>query len=156
MIRVTKLSFLLYFVFVICCATAPIEERQIQNVIEFPGMNKNQIYSRSLEWIATSFKSAKSVIEIEDKESGKIIGKIITPCGSGLGLYYVNSTLTIEVKDKRARFTCIANSALSQNMTNEGPIYNNLSNVSQIRDSLQKLSEEYRAFILNQKKSENW
>jgi hypothetical protein len=150
------MSFIIYLISVIGCATAPIEDRQVQNVIEFPGINKSQIYTRSLEWIATSFRSAKSVIELQDKESGKIIGNILIPCGSGLGLFYVRSTLTIEAKDNRARFTCIANSALSQSMTNEGPIYSNLSNVSQIRNSIQKLSEEYKAFILAEKKFDNW
>jgi hypothetical protein len=37
--------------------------------------NKQELYSRAREWFVKSFKSSKSVIEFEDKETGKIIGR---------------------------------------------------------------------------------
>jgi len=37
--------------------------------------NKQELFSRAREWFSKSFKSSKSVIEFEDKEIGKIIGK---------------------------------------------------------------------------------
>ena len=38
-------------------------------------MTKNQIYSLANEWFALNFKSANDVLQLQDKESGKLIGK---------------------------------------------------------------------------------
>jgi len=38
-------------------------------------LTKNEIYDLSLEWMARTFFDNKEVVEIKDKENGKIIGK---------------------------------------------------------------------------------
>lgn len=50
------------------------EESIIQKIVEVPGYTKDQIFERSKMWIAENFKSAKAVLEYENKENGILIG----------------------------------------------------------------------------------
>lgn len=79
-----------------------------QEVVKVEGATKDELYVRAREWFARSFKSSKSVIQMEDKEAGKIIGK-----GSSSGLYTVlmstvpyklDFTVSITVKEGRYRY----------------------------------------------------
>lgn len=96
-------------VLLIGCATmreVPVEERQIQKVYDLPKMSKNEIYDKTLSWMAETFVSSKKVIELADKDNGKIIGNAATTydrCGMvNVTGYY---TLIIEIKDERLRLT---------------------------------------------------
>jgi hypothetical protein len=42
---------------------------------EVDSVDQLELYSRAREWFARSFVSAKSVLEMDDKEAGKLIGK---------------------------------------------------------------------------------
>lgn len=46
-----------------------------ENTITVNGIAKNELYNRAKKWTAENFKSAKDVIQLDDKESGKIIIK---------------------------------------------------------------------------------
>lgn len=82
---------------------SPFEYKYVDSVAG----SKNEIYLKAYEWIAKSFNSAKDVIEMNDKESGKIILKSELPCH--LTNYnstvndYVSFTLSIDAKDGRYR-----------------------------------------------------
>lgn len=60
------------------CATSqtvlPSEQLQIQEIIEV-NRPQNELYVLTMEWMAKTFKSSKAVIQYEDKEAGKIVGK---------------------------------------------------------------------------------
>lgn len=68
--------------------------------------SKNDLYVKANEWMAKTFTSAKDVIQMQDKEAGKIIGK-----GSfGIPLIeapsvieYVKFTISIDVKGEKYR-----------------------------------------------------
>jgi len=85
----------------------PIEERQVQTVHEV-NMSKDKIFDKILEWMAVTFTDSKAVIEIKDKENGKIVGK-------GVGDYIdpnvpwsprkFGYTIIIDIKDKKYRAT---------------------------------------------------
>jgi hypothetical protein len=55
----------------------PVEQRSLQCIHEV-NMSKDQIFDKSLEWMAQTYVDSKEVIEIKDKENGKIIGKGLT------------------------------------------------------------------------------
>jgi hypothetical protein len=59
-----------------CASAMPMNAREtnLQIVIETPGHSKEQIFEKSKQWIALNFRSAKSVIEYENKAEGKIMG----------------------------------------------------------------------------------
>lgn len=87
---------------------SPIEERSLQKVHEIK-LSKNEIYDRALEWMAQTFVDSKAVIELKDKENGKIIGKGMSSFNVDSGLILVpipcRFTLILEAKDNKYRTT---------------------------------------------------
>ena len=72
-------------------------------------LTKNEIYDISLEWMARTFFDNKEVIELKDKDNGKIIGKGITMFSGKIGWFSANIpcrfTLMVETKDNKYRTT---------------------------------------------------
>jgi len=72
--------------------------------------SKLELYLRAREWFAKTYKSATNVIQMEDKESGKIVGKALlnvymtTFVGSKEDGGYINYTITLYVKDGRYKY----------------------------------------------------
>jgi hypothetical protein len=69
--------------------------------------SKDLLYAISKEWISNTFRSGKAVIDLDDKDNGKIIGK-----GSFDGfvtnynvLIHYHFTIKIETKNNKVRFT---------------------------------------------------
>ena len=46
-------------------------------IISVEGSSKDQIYIKANEWMVKIFNNAKSVIQFQDKEEGRIIGKYL-------------------------------------------------------------------------------
>ena len=68
--------------------------------------SKSDLYVKANQWLAKTFNSAKAVIQIQDKEAGKIIGKgaVITMAGVFNNVEYVTRyTIFIDVKDNKYR-----------------------------------------------------
>lgn len=79
-----------------------------QEVVKVEGITKDELYIRAREWFAKTFVSAQDVIQMDDKASGKIIGK-----GSSSGFYSIlmsiipyslTYTVSITAKDGRYRY----------------------------------------------------
>lgn len=82
---------------------------QETKLIEFTGLvtvdttlTKNELYSKTKEWFAKSFKSANDVIQMDDKEAGIIIGKGNFSDRKSCGI--INFTLKVQVKDGRYKY----------------------------------------------------
>ncbi len=74
------------------------------SVIQVDGVNKEELYTRAKKWFATTYKSAKDVIQLDDKENGEIIGK-----GNFNISYYtrnpiINHTISISIKDGKFKY----------------------------------------------------
>jgi hypothetical protein len=69
-----------------------------------------ELYDRARTWFAIAFKDGKEVVQLEDKEQFKLIGKggfKYNPrvyIGSDGSRGYVSYTITIQVKDNRYRY----------------------------------------------------
>ena len=96
------------------CASAylvPDAERVFERVVEAPGYSKEQIFNGTKIWIAENFKSAKAVLEYENKDDGIIIGNgsISYPCSGsscfGRGDHTIPFTMRVDIKDQRFRLT---------------------------------------------------
>ncbi|MCA8830802.1 DUF4468 domain-containing protein [Hymenobacter pini] len=78
-----------------------------QGVVEVPGVTKDELYTRAYEWMAKNYRSANAVIQMHDKEAGRLVGKGATVMEtqrlSGLPSY-VRHTLSIYVKDNRYKY----------------------------------------------------
>jgi hypothetical protein len=109
-----KLILGMIFLFLTGCAgIQPVTDadRTFEKVFEAPGYSKEQIFNGTKIWIAENFKSAKAVLEYENKDSGTIIGNGIIPypC-SGLecvakGDWKVPFTMRVDIKDQKFRLT---------------------------------------------------
>jgi len=101
-------------IFVIGCAPKMVPHStntpfEFSLIDTLPG-TKNDIYVKAYEWMAKNYTSAKDVIQMHDKEAGKIIAKAVIAVpgaqngyGMSLGNDYVHYTISIEVKENRYR-----------------------------------------------------
>lgn len=90
-----------------CAGLAPVDKSQLtfDRIVEAPGMTKDQIYDGTRMWIAENFRSAKAVLEYENKEAGTLIGNgsMQYPC-AGLDCLAKNDwvthfTMRVDIKD---------------------------------------------------------
>jgi len=72
---------------------------------------KQELYLNAKEWFVHAFNSAQNVIQFDDKESGKIIGKGLISVGSTLGpvkssdnLGVVSFVVEIQLKNGKYRY----------------------------------------------------
>ena len=76
-----------------------------EGVVEVPGVTKEQLYSRALEWVAKAYNSAQDVIQMQDKESGKLVMKGLTKVSiRSYAGGVVRHTFSIYVKDGRYKY----------------------------------------------------
>jgi len=73
-------------------------------------LTKEMLYSSAREWITVSFKSANHVLQMEDKDAGKLICKgnfKSQGCGAVISKYNdrINFTLIIETKNGKYKYT---------------------------------------------------
>lgn len=87
------------------------EQRTITTVSDVPGLGRDRIFAGTKIWIAENFRSAKAVLEYENKEDGTIIGNasIPYPCDGmsclARGDWSVPFTIKVEMKDAKIRTT---------------------------------------------------
>jgi hypothetical protein len=75
-------------------------------VLQYSGVTKDDIFDRTLRWTAQNFRSAKDVIDYQDKPSGTIIAKGIIPNVDYGAMVKgdLHFTLTIDCRDGKARY----------------------------------------------------
>jgi hypothetical protein len=135
-----------------CISMAPVEKRTQEMIVELPKTTKKANYIKSLEWFTLTFKSGKDVIDFKDEESGKIVGKGYINFGefTGSKIYVF---MTVEVKDNKARITCVA-----QNLTfpeNTRDIDANLE-LPEVLVKTKALMNEYKAFMQKANTKKDW
>lgn len=112
--------------------------------------SKEELFVKSKTWLTKTFNSAKSVIQVEDKEAGRIIaqGVMKTPhqnmIGYG-GTDNANFTLTIDCKD--GKYRCVLSDfshPYGGSYTNKKPatIMINKSGWNHIKEYTKQKSEE--------------
>jgi Domain of unknown function (DUF4468) with TBP-like fold len=92
------------------CATpefATNEEMKHEFIVALPGMKKEELFEKTLKWIALNFRSAKAVVEYQDKETGSVIGNGSTKVTlDGLFTPYTADllfTMNVDIRDEKAR-----------------------------------------------------
>jgi len=87
------------------CTTAPaVGPMATERIIEVK-KSKDEIFVASMDWIAKNFKSAKAVIEYQDKEAGKIVGNGSAHVSFAILPVDTRFTLTIDVKEGKAKIS---------------------------------------------------
>lgn len=72
-------------------------------------ISKDVLFSKAQEWFAKTYNSSKSVLQMNDKESGKLIGKALMQVyhkamGKDYESGHINYTISIFVKDGRYKY----------------------------------------------------
>lgn len=149
-----------------CASMQPVAEtdRTFERVMMAPSHSKDQIYISTKIWIAENFKSAKSVIELDSKEEGIIIGNGIIqyPCSGmeclGKGDWKVPFTMRVDMKDQKFKIS-FSNIKLSWpasyssgifNPAYDGPV-NSQGDMQVIKPALLKFGDEILASINSSK-----
>ena len=82
----------------------PKKNLSFEKVIQTENINKTDLFISVNEWFATSYNSANDVIQMSDKEAGKIIGKGVMNCNMDGNSSYdgkINYTINVAIKDNR-------------------------------------------------------
>jgi len=77
-------------------------EKSVENIINLDGKTKDVIYINANAWFVDNLNSAESVIQFQDKEAGKIVGKYTADIQETMYIFRVKSTLSIDIKDNKA------------------------------------------------------
>jgi hypothetical protein len=125
-------------------------------VVQSPNNSSNQIYLNINEWFAKTYNSSNNVIQLNDKESGKIIGKggfTISPIHQWGNIktpqtFFVNYTLTIQIKDGKYKYEF---SNITVRVTQENALF---SIEAYYNINKEKLREEAAKSIKNEKQLE--
>lgn len=163
------LTTLLIFVLTGCVGAMPAQKADMsyQKVVELPNQSKDQIYEKSKQWIASTFKSAKAVIEYENKLDGTIIGNgsidrpatSINPMASG----QVRFLMREDIKEGKVRLTFenlvvyaapSYNSMLGVTPGGEYPLLE--ADVIPVREKFDAISADLAKYILGSAKADNW
>ena len=88
----------------------PLKDDKIfyEQVIQLDSsIKKDRIYLAVKQWFAETFKDSKSVIQVDDKEGGKVLGKFIDVIVVNNNGYFVsnekNFTINVDIKDSKYR-----------------------------------------------------
>lgn len=94
------------------CAMGQEKPLQCDTVIQASGKSVNEIYTEVKAWVATNFKSANHVIQMDDPDNGILIckGNFEYNAPGGDLMYgvldgWVNFTLQVQVREGRYRVT---------------------------------------------------
>lgn len=129
---------------------------QMQQIYTYDSIGKNELFSLVNAWIATNYKSSNDVIQLSDKDAGKIIakGNFSAYIGSSFVNPVVMHTLTVNVKDNKVRITINNYRVTCSNCQNiEYPLegyYGTYSNI--INKKLDKaipIAEDKSFYIIN-------
>jgi len=144
------------------CASMPIaptEDRSMQKTHEI-NLTKNEIYDMSLEWMARTFFDNKEVIELKDKDNGKIIGKGITMFRGKIGWFSANIpcrfTLLVEAKDNKYRTTYNNFVGLyGENQTRPEPLEQQ-AYVDAVKEKLALIDDSLYKYLSKPKSNTDW
>ncbi len=112
MLRSTMPVLLALGIFIAGCQSVrdlPLEEQRVQ-VVHETKLAKDVIYLKTLEWFASTFNDSKAVLEVQDKESGTVMGKGVVPDGVTCNgpipsRFELGITIKVEAKDQKYRVT---------------------------------------------------
>ena len=100
-------SFFISIIFFGCSnavRTTITPEEKYLNFIETLSKDKSQIFEAVEEWIIVNATDANRIIQLRDKESGKIIVKAVTKVTVGLTKLPMNYILIIRMSDNKIEF----------------------------------------------------
>lgn len=125
--------------------------------------SKNELFIKANQWMVNTFKSAKSIIQFQDKEDGKIMGKYILHEGvasyNSVGLYGTSvrheeipdiyCLITISIKDNATKIEITPQGDWLYKEQDPGSMWLSLHTYSSedAKKDIEKLIIDYKAFM---------
>lgn len=166
LIKITAIAFLLTGQ--PAFATTADADKTLEIVVEVSAAKKEDIYASTKLWMAETFISSKSVIEVDDKEAGRIIGNISADvvctkgfwACAGLKGNYLNATMRIDIKDAKFRIT-LSKMTWSSPPTTTANGYDRVEfysneKVDEMMPTLEALAESLKQSIATGKAKNDW
>jgi hypothetical protein len=75
-----------------------------QEVIDIENLSKDDLFNKTIEWITLNYNSVDDVIQLKNKELGKIIVKGNFSCSMYMKQGWINHTLVLDFKDNKFRY----------------------------------------------------
>jgi len=153
-----KISFsLLTIVFLSSCAIKmyPINPQRFEKIIEVPNVSQIDLYIRANEWFIRNFTNAESVIQFQDREEGRIIGRYVSdlPATSLFVFNKSSQVISIDVRDNRVRLVitdpCVASGRLQNGLIVFGACTNRAIKRTQLAllESWESLAHSLEQFL---------
>lgn len=136
-----------------CATTAPPSSYEYQDVIEVDA-SAEQIYDRTLMWMAERFVSSQDAIQLKDEENRRIVANArqtmkVGSLGTSLP---VEMTLMIEARENRFRFT--GRNFTAEYQMGSAPLAK--SKEDEVQEELEVLAQELAIYIVSESASEDW
>lgn len=135
-----------------------VAAQEYSEVVEVPGKSAKQLYTDGRAWFAITFVAANSVLQMDDPEAGKLIGKgycelvyLLKKVPVPLDIYF---TLSIQVRDGRYKYEIYSTDI----KTRGGETYTyELMQTLTTEEGLKKYYEQknVKGWMYNQKQFEN-
>jgi len=144
-------------------ATTPVPEADKEmQFIETLTLSEDKIFDSLVDWFAESFVDSKDVLELKDKERGKVIGKGVIPQCFSMGspstgwgaVFRCRVTIIIEMKGNRIRTTYKDFTALGKDGSPH-PILDKGYN-DQARTQIKNLQVILLDYLSKKKHDSNW
>jgi len=150
-------SIILIFIFNGCnkkiYVQVPTNQRNYFEVVKH-SKNKDVAFEETKIWLSKTFNDSKAVIEYENKESGKIVGRGMTKVSYGLGYINVQFTIEIDTKDSKSRLKF---ENIKQSVNNSA--YHEIQNQYQLETFIveaKKIINDYKTYITKETKNNDW
>ena len=130
--------------------------------------SKNELYIKANQWMVNTFTSAKSIIQFQDKEEGKIMGKYILHEGIAAydqrGLYGITThvegtpdiccTITISIKDNATKIEITPQGDWLYQKQEPGAMYLSIHTYGpdDAKKDIEKLIVDYNTFMSKENK----
>lgn len=90
-----------------CTSMRMMSEDQREVItIEQHALSQDEAFTRAMRYVATAYRSANDVIQLQDRENGTIVAKgVHTVMRHGMTAIPVEYTMLLDIRDERIRFT---------------------------------------------------
>jgi hypothetical protein len=133
-------------------SAVPEDLRRYEKIISVPGLSRAEIYVKVNCWFVETFNYTESVIEFQDKEAGKIIGKYVSRYHEGVHYYTVIQTISIDIRDEKMRivihdpnFEIMSN--VFRSIRDEYPPLKTQQGIDNVRARWEELSTELGKYL---------
>jgi hypothetical protein len=132
---------------------------EYQGIIDSLNETKQELFQKTLEWIALNYKSSDDVIQYKNEDTGKIIIK----GNFGTDIFFkqgwLRHTAIFEFKDGRIRYTYTDFSYYSSgsgDMSFEKNMSSKKKIMALMEDNINKSISSLTTFLNSNKKSDDW